>query len=270
MRRIVALALLLALPLAGSLSLAAAAGQADPRQELGELQSEHQEALRAFQEELRALEKKGESATAVAEFRRQWDPTPAFVEEAWERAATYAGTDQAIPFLLWIVQRDVAPETIGTPDEARSLGPRAKDALHALAEAHAASPQLGTQLRFAHEWTSRMPAARCAASLEELAAALEDEGLKAWARGSALIVRVLDEDLPEAERSAARQALDALLAASEDEELGTHFGAILFEREHLQIGKVAPDIEGQDLDGKTFKLSDYRGKVVVLDFWGDW
>ena len=38
----------------------------------------------------------------------------------------------------------------------------------------------------------------------------------------------------------------------------------------LAIGKVAPDIEGDDLDGKKFKLSDYRGKVVVLDFWGNW
>ena len=38
----------------------------------------------------------------------------------------------------------------------------------------------------------------------------------------------------------------------------------------LAIGKVAPDIIGEDLDDVSFKLSDYRGKVVVLDFWGDW
>lgn len=38
----------------------------------------------------------------------------------------------------------------------------------------------------------------------------------------------------------------------------------------LKVGKVAPDIVGDDLDGENFKLSDYRGKVVVLDFWGDW
>lgn len=44
----------------------------------------------------------------------------------------------------------------------------------------------------------------------------------------------------------------------------------LFELRNLAIGKVAPDIEGEDLDGKVFKLSDYRGKVVVLDFWGNW
>ena len=44
----------------------------------------------------------------------------------------------------------------------------------------------------------------------------------------------------------------------------------LFEFKHLAIGRIAPDIEGKDLDGQPFKLSDYRGKVVMLDFWGDW
>jgi hypothetical protein len=44
----------------------------------------------------------------------------------------------------------------------------------------------------------------------------------------------------------------------------------LFSIKYLQIGKVAPDIEGSDLDEVEFKLSDYRGKVVVIDFWGDW
>ncbi len=44
----------------------------------------------------------------------------------------------------------------------------------------------------------------------------------------------------------------------------------LFALRYLSIGKVAPDIEGEDVDGESFKLSDYRGKVVMLDFWGDW
>jgi hypothetical protein len=33
---------------------------------------------------------------------------------------------------------------------------------------------------------------------------------------------------------------------------------------------LAPEIQGDDIDGVPFKLSDYRGKVVVLDFWGNW
>ena len=44
----------------------------------------------------------------------------------------------------------------------------------------------------------------------------------------------------------------------------------IFEIERLQVGMEAPDIEGKDLEGVAFKLSDYRGKVVLLDFWGDW
>ena len=47
-------------------------------------------------------------------------------------------------------------------------------------------------------------------------------------------------------------------------------GGQLYEIRNLAIGKVAPEIEGEDVEGKSFKLSDYRGKVVVIDFWGDW
>jgi cytochrome oxidase Cu insertion factor (SCO1/SenC/PrrC family) len=38
----------------------------------------------------------------------------------------------------------------------------------------------------------------------------------------------------------------------------------------VAIGALAPEIQGTDADGKSFKLSDYRGKVVMLDFWGNW
>jgi len=44
----------------------------------------------------------------------------------------------------------------------------------------------------------------------------------------------------------------------------------LNELRNLAIGKMAPEIQGEDIDGVAFKLSDYRGKVVVLDFWGNW
>jgi WD40 repeat protein/S1-C subfamily serine protease len=44
----------------------------------------------------------------------------------------------------------------------------------------------------------------------------------------------------------------------------------IFSIEHLSIGKKGPEITGNDVDGKTFKLSDYKGKVVVLDFFADW
>ncbi len=38
----------------------------------------------------------------------------------------------------------------------------------------------------------------------------------------------------------------------------------------LGVGKTAPETSGTDLDGRAFKLSDFRGKVVVLTFSADW
>lgn len=49
--------------------------------------------------------------------------------------------------------------------------------------------------------------------------------------------------------------------------VGDKAKAELFQIRHLAVGKVAPEIEGEDQDNKRFKLSDYRGKVVLLDFW---
>jgi hypothetical protein len=52
--------------------------------------------------------------------------------------------------------------------------------------------------------------------------------------------------------------------------LGEAAKSNLFEMRQLGIGKTAPEISGEDIDGNPIKLSDYRGKVVVLDFWGHW
>jgi cytochrome c biogenesis protein CcmG, thiol:disulfide interchange protein DsbE len=40
--------------------------------------------------------------------------------------------------------------------------------------------------------------------------------------------------------------------------------------EPLVVGKVAPDFALADLHDKPIKLSDYRGKVVFLNFWATW
>jgi peroxiredoxin len=38
----------------------------------------------------------------------------------------------------------------------------------------------------------------------------------------------------------------------------------------LAVGDLAPDWKLSDAEGRTHSLSEYRGKVVVLDFWATW
>ncbi len=38
----------------------------------------------------------------------------------------------------------------------------------------------------------------------------------------------------------------------------------------LAVGQKAPEITGYTPDNKTVKLSDYKGKVVLVDFWASW
>jgi peroxiredoxin len=80
----------------------------------------------------------------------------------------------------------------------------------------------------------------------------------------ALLERVVNEfaDIPLAPRWAETKA--------EGRTLGEDARVKLEALRSLPVGKVAPEIEGEDIDGRPMKLSDHRGKVVVVVFWGMW
>jgi hypothetical protein len=93
--------------------------------------------------------------------------------------------------------------------------------------------------------------------------------------GKAYIVALQQQDRTEAAaeaeaffEQAAQEYGDVKLA--DGGTVGAKAEAELFELRNLVIGREAPDIEGVDQDGKPFKLSDYRGKVVLLDFWSEY
>ena len=56
------------------------------------------------------------------------------------------------------------------------------------------------------------------------------------------------------------------------------FAAVLFvpgcepspPPEDKRVGSTCPEIEGTDVNGKTIRLTDYRGKVVLVSFWATW
>jgi len=57
-------------------------------------------------------------------------------------------------------------------------------------------------------------------------------------------------------------ALALLLSCGCEEKATTTVG--------LGVNQVAPALEGNDTSGQMLKLSDYRGKVVLVDFWATW
>jgi len=119
-----------------------------------------------------------------------------------------------------------------------------------------------------------------------LRALMKDErnevaGVACLALGESLKSRA--EALPEAKakeaekiRKESEEAFDRAIAKYADVKLpfrgtvGDKAKGELFELRFLSVGKVAPEIEGEDPDSKKFKLTEYRGKVVMLDFWGHW
>jgi thiol-disulfide isomerase/thioredoxin len=43
-----------------------------------------------------------------------------------------------------------------------------------------------------------------------------------------------------------------------------------YERIELRVGSVLPDFSFKTLDGSARRLSDFRGKYLIIDFWGTW
>ncbi|OEV00897.1 MULTISPECIES: TlpA family protein disulfide reductase [Streptomyces] len=68
-----------------------------------------------------------------------------------------------------------------------------------------------------------------------------------------------------------------LLSACGEEQTGSSSGDTKFVQGTGQITKVpksrrtaVPDLAGPSVDGKKLKLSDFKGKVIVLNVWGSW
>lgn len=185
----------------------------------------------------------------------------AFVPRFQQAAKDYAGTEDAVQFLTWI--------TLNAGSDADATNA----AVNTLVADHIAS-EAWTTLALRLAGLSRtLGDERVAETMASVLARTPHDAVKAeifWARGNKVIRDAYGKPAPEDKRLEAIADLRKVreLIPSGDRAEAAKRG--LFELENLQNGMPAPEIVGPDIDGVEFKLSDYRGKVVVLDFWGDW
>ena len=173
-----------------------------------------------------------------------------------QAALDYAETDDAVQFLAWILQR-----TSGAP---------AQQALITLTRSHASSKAL-VELGPSFQYLERMAGEDAALDfLDAVKAENEHPDVLGWVALTELKSTIESADLESDRYLAARKQLMGFIAKARSKELKQQIRRAIDLRESFGVGCTAPDIVGPDLDGVEFKLSDYAGKVIFLDFWGDW
>ncbi len=231
----------------------AKATEVDPAEALTALNEKYDTAMSEFRKAYGAASE-AERQQIVAD---QYPKPDEYADQFMKLAEENPDHPAAVEALLWVAQR--------------SRGAKADEAMDILFEKHGDSPEM-SQLCF-----SLMYGPAGGKSQQRLEKLMKDsphhevQGLATFCLATclqrnnkdgtnadeyvALFKTVIDDygDVEIRERNIAKMASGAI-----------------FEIENLAVGKVAPDIEAEDLDGVSFKLSDYRGKVVMLDFWGDW
>lgn len=188
---------------------------------------------------------------------------------------------------VWLIQYDRGPagrrailvlhehHMASTPPELLAIQPHeeARDLLAAqVHELPDESSRARAQFALARWHLAIEKAARGADKLLALSDPDAQSEYAFWYGGLALVKFAEGRD-PEAEHAAAVELLADLRPRVDDlfpPEQADKVEGLMVRYLDLDVGSVAPEIVGTDLEGREMRLSDFRGKVVVLDFWGDW
>lgn len=260
----------------------------DSSRSLSKLKSSYASARRRFQERLAQVKTEQERSAVADDMQRQQQ---LYSKQFLELAEQTQDPEIGFAALAWVVENDFRGSL-----ETRS-------ALEELAQNHLQNDELTAVCRQLAEGLplpeieSFLVAAGESDNREVKGIALYSRALLLRRRAEIVSLLKLPED--SAQRVAAEKVLGAEVArqlavlepqklnlqserllqevADAFDDLPAHRGSLadvakadLYEARNLNVGQTAPDIVGADLDGRELKLSDYRGKVVVLSFWGSW
>jgi hypothetical protein len=255
----------------------------------------------AYMEEMRAYFRAAKEAAESRKAAGETGPAPAismaprkdaageFAPKFADLAKRAAGTPHATRPLAWLVEYAFfsADAKIGAHDAAADAPP-GRAALATLLEKHvdceemeslcavlsrfgggeaAAEEGLRKILKGAPERRSK------AAATAGLARLLYEDDGKQWApdaNGTYVSKDRIPKEAVLARKKEATALFQTLRKDYGETEHAEGAAGYLYEIEHLQIGMAVPDVELVDSEGVAFKLSDYRGKALAIDFWGFW
>ncbi len=230
-------------------------------EEYDRLLKSFEDAQQSWFEKMRAL-KEGEAEPA--------EPSPTFVPQFRAYAEKHAGKPEAIPALAWLAQT-------ARPDPATSQP--ATDATWAVQRLgdYAASPALKDALPGLRYVVYSLGSELVVPLFEKIRQENPDPDVKAAATFNlAFTIWTGGPGSPEEaekqgpQKKRAGELFRALVKDYPDADVVADAQGFLYELDHLQVGMPAPEIAGSDANEKELKLSQFKGRVVVLDFWGFW
>jgi len=230
----------------------------DASAELKQLQADYTKADETFFEPYTKAKTDAEREKIQLDYTKH--PAKEFTAKFQALADRARGTEQGARALLWILQNG----SQGQQTQA------VKDALDTLTSDYIESPvmqETAEMLRYGYYQVGADPAQ---AALRKIAEKSPNKNARASALYSLASILTDDSRANPAGRAEARKIFATLKRNYGGTPASARATASIFELEHLQIGMTAPDFTATNDAGKPFKLSDYRGKVVVVDFWGFW
>ncbi len=212
-------------------------------------------AVAGFQAEIQGLQQQG-----VA--REKWPPHPNIVH--FPRFEELAMQDQP-EALRWCLSA-VGQIGIGAPEVAE----RKAEIYARLVVIHADLPWLADVARWIQ--ADGTPGGIGFERADQLLSALAETTTLKATRAAALSGRgaLLATRVDAASAAEHMRLLRELAEKHADTPAGASAKGRLFQADYLVPGKTPPEVEAVDTDGKALKLADYRGKVLVLEFWGFW
>jgi len=211
-------------------------------------------------EEYQAAEARYEKALEEAsrEERRELRKNRPVVE-FWPRFSELASKNDG-QSLLWLATNMRQYRPIKASDRAKALKP----IFDALVEHHADAEWFGGTFDALSEHAERIGTEAYVGYVDAALEKIEDPALVG--KACYLASSTLREDDPK--RAAEYEAM--VLEADPAGYWGTMIRASKAKESDSVVGEMAPDFTGRTYEGNEFKLSDFRGKVVLLDFYGFW